>query len=121
MTNFNKNEVELAKYARENIDDLTADNLEIIFEGYHTRVWATALTEVSSDKTPYENYIQDTRKYTIDDIVKENKEKKYILRVIKKDPVEMEESKKDLDKHVKDGIVEVLFENENGYVAKINR
>lgn len=121
MTNFNKNEVALAKYARENIDDLTADNLEIIFEGYHTRVWATALTEVSSDKIPYENYIQDTRKYTIDDIVKENKEKKYILRVIKKDPVEMEESKKDLDKHVKDGIVEVLFENENGYVAKINR
>ncbi len=117
---FNKDEIEIATYARENISDLTADNTEIIFDGIFTRTWATAVLEISSDTIPYQYYIKDTTHYTVEDIIK-NENKKYIVQVVSRDQTSINKFNEDLKGIKQMDEIEILFENGNGFVAKINR
>lgn len=117
--NFNKNDIEITTYARENIDDMTAENVGIIQDGYYSRVWATAMLEIDG-KMPYQYYIQDMTPYTIESLIKD-KNKKYIVRVIPEYEDVKKASSKELKEFEEDGKIEVLFQNENGYVAKIIR
>ncbi len=117
---FNKNEIEIATYARENIDDLSADNTEILFEGYFTKVWATAVLEITSDNIRYQDYIQDMTPYTVEDIIN-NQNKKYIVQVVSRDQTSLNKYEENLKEIKQMDEIEILFENSNGYVAKINR
>lgn len=118
--NFNKNEIELATYARENIKDLNADNIELLTKDYYPRVWATAVLEISTNSIPYQNFIQDMTPYTVEDALNDVN-KKYIVQLVSNDMKNLEEYKEDLKEIKKDERIEILFENENGFVAKINR
>ena len=118
--NFNANEIKVVKYARENIPDLTANNIELINNGYYTRIWATALLEISSSDIKYEKFVQDTKKYTVETAL-ENKEKKYIVQVVSKEQTQLDEYNKTLKEIKQMEEIEILYENENGFVAKINR
>ncbi len=119
--NFNSKEIELVKYARENIEDLTANNIELITGGYYyNRIWATALLEITSDDIKYENFVQDMTPYTVETAIN-NPEKKYIVQVVIEEKQGLEAYRKDLEKVKKMNEIEILFENENGFVAKINR
>lgn len=119
--NFNSKEIELALYARENIEDLTANNIELITGGYYyNRIWATALLEITSDDIKYENFVQDMTPYTVENAI-QNPEKKYIVQVVIEEKQGLDAYKKDLEKVKKMQEIEILFENENGFVAKINR
>ena len=117
---FNKNELELTKFAREELDDMTVENTELISEGYYTRIWATATLEFSSEKVPYQSVIQDTNIYTVQDALKDS-EKKYVIQVVSKDQTKMNEYRKVIEEVKKNPKIEILKENANGFVAKINR
>ena len=121
MQNFNSKEIEVVKYARENIEDLTANNIELITGGYYyNRIWATALLEITSDDIRYENFVQDMTPYTVETAIN-NPEKKYIVQVVIEEQQGLEAYRKDLEEVKKMDEIEILFENENGFVAKINR
>ena len=117
--NFNSNEIELTTYARDNLEDMTVENTELMTEGYYTRIWATAVSELSSDTIPYQNVIQDTKIYTIDDALSDST-KKYIIKLVSKDKTKMDEYKAELIDIKSNPSIEILKENENGFVAKIN-
>lgn len=118
--NFNSNEIDLVTYARENFEDMTVENTELMTKGYFCRIWATAILEFSSDTKPYQKVIQDTKNYDLDDAM-ENKDKKYIVKLVSRDLNDLNEYNEEMKEVRKNSKVEILYENENGYVAKINR
>ena len=119
--NFNAREIEIAKYARENLKDMTVENTELMTgTRYYNRIWATAILEFKSDKIPYQNVVQDTKIYDLEDAL-ENKSKKYIVKLVIEEQTDLNEYAKHLEKVKANNQIEILFENENGYVAKINR
>lgn len=118
--NFNKNELEITKYAKENLKDMTVENTELITMDYYPRVWAVATLEYKSETgIPYENVIQDTNIYTIEDALNDP-EKKYIIKLVSKHQDRVDaynELMKDVRQNSR---IEILYENENGFVAKIH-
>ena len=106
--NYNKDQIELSIWARENLDDLTADNLTLVTEGYYRRCWATVILELTSEKLTYPEVIQDTKIYSIVDAL-EDENVKYIVNTIG--------AEINLQEYVDNGDIEVLYENDNGYVA----
>ena len=119
--NFNVNELELTNYARENLKDMNVENTELLTMDYYPRVWAVATLEYKSENgTPYENVIQDTTIYTVDDALKDES-KKYIIKLVSKHQDRLE-AYNELIKEVRNNDkIEILYENTNGFVAKINR
>lgn len=121
VQNFNAREIEVVKYARENLKDMTVENTELMSgKLYYNRIWATALLEFSSNKIPYYEVTQDTKVYDLEDAL-ENKNKKYIVKVVEEEGEALKDYAKHLEKVKANDQVEILFENANGYVAKINR
>lgn len=118
--NFNSNEIDLVTYARENFEDMTVENTELMTKGYFCRIWATAMLEFSSDTKPYQKVIQDTKNYDLDDAM-ENRDKKYIVKLVSRDLNDLNEYNEEMEEVKKNSKVEIVYENENGYVAKINR
>lgn len=117
--NFNKNEIELILFARENLNDLDADNIELITGGYYyCRIWATAMLEITTDSMPYQNFIQDNTLYTVEDALNDES-KKYIVKLVSNDQTELDKYNEELKETKQLNEVEILFENENGFVAKI--
>lgn len=116
---FNSNEVDVALYARENLKDMTVENTHLITDGwYYSRIWATAMLEISSNKIPYQNVVQDTTLYTIQNAF-ENPEKKYIIEFTNNESNAKNQYKANLEEAKQNSRIEILFENENGFVAKI--
>ena len=76
------------------------------------------MLEVTTDSKPYQKFIQDTKIYTVEDGL-EDENKKYIVQLVSHD-----QSKKDIFaeqfKEIKESEeLEILYSNENGFVAKI--
>lgn len=116
---FNINEVETAVFARENLKDMTVENTHLITDGwYFSRIWATAVLEISSDQIPYQNVVQDTTIYNIQNAF-ENPEKKYIIEFTNNEGNAKKQYKANLEEAKQNSKIEILFENENGFVAKI--
>ena len=118
--NFNSNELKLTAYAKENLKDMTVENTELLTVSYYARIWAVATLEYKSETgIPYENVIQDTTIYTVEDALKDPK-KKYIVKLVSKHQDRIE-AYNELMKEVRNNNqIELLYENENGFVAKIN-
>lgn len=106
--NYNKSQIELSIWAKENLKDLTADNLTLVTEGYYRRCWATVILELTSNKLTYPEVIQDTKIYSIVDALDDDNVK-YIVNTIG--------AEINLQDYVDNGDIEVLYENDNGYVA----
>lgn len=118
--NFNKNEIEITRFVRENIEDISVENLVLSTEGYFTRIWAVATLEISSPNIGYENVVQDTNSYVLDDALNNNSIK-YFIKLVSKDTQKMKDFKEELKELEDNENIEILQSNENGYVAKINR
>ena len=126
--NFNKNLVDLTIYARDNIDDLDADNIELITDHYYIRIWATAMLEVTTDSMPYGEFIQESRfvndtGYKVTEAFAEE-DNKYIVKLVPEEQTKLNNYKAELEEIKQmeaNKEIEILFENENGFVAKINR
>lgn len=124
IQNFNNNNILVTKYARENLEDMTADNTILITEGgpygsYRT-MWAMATLEYTSNSLTFRDIIKMIDKYKVEDVL-ENENIKYIVRLDPKDQTRMQECKEDIEKINKAQNAEILYSNENGFVAKISR
>lgn len=108
---FMKGQLEVTRYAREHLEDMTVENTLLVSENYYDRMWAVATLEFSSDTIPYEKVTQDTNIYSAQDGF-DDEEKIYIVNVREKDHI---------DELEKEGKIKVLFENDTGYVAEIVR
>ena len=117
--NLNANEIQLVTYARDHISDLSADNLELITNGYYTRIWATAMSEITSDTIPYEIFVQDSTIYTVQDALLDTS-KKYIMQLVSKDQEKLKLYQKQMELVRENENIEILLENENGFIAKVN-
>ena len=118
--NFNKNNILITKYARENLDDMTADNTILITKDFYKTIWAIATLEYSSENITFRHIINETNHYEIEDGLN-NEKIKYIIRLDSRNQDDMEKCKSSIEELEKNDSTEVLYSNENGYVAKINR
>lgn len=117
---LNKNEVELAVYARENLKDMRVENTCLMTQDYWPRIWAVAVTEISSPDIEYGTVTQDTHIYTLEDAL-ENKDTKYMIKLVSNDATRLEEYQKFLKEVKQNENIKILLENENGFVAEIIR
>lgn len=124
IQNFNNNNILITKYARENLKDMTADNTILITEGGphgpYRAMWAMATLEYTSNSLTFRDIIKMIDKYKVDDALK-NENIKYIVRLDPKDQTRMQECKEDIKKINENKDAEILYSNENGFVARIHR
>ena len=113
--NFKKKQLELAIFSRENLDGMCVDNTELITNSYYQRTWLTAVTEITSENYTYPQVIQDVRIHTLDEAL-EDERKQYVIAI-----ADLPEVKEELNKYRDDENIEILMENDAGYVLKINR
>ena len=119
-SNFNSGMIEVAIWARDNVEDLSADNIMLLTEGYYNRIWATAMLEIDSNKMPYQKFVQDMTPYDVQSAL-EDRDKKYIVRCVWKEKQREESLKEELKLLKEMKMIEILFENDNGYIARIKR
>lgn len=117
--NFNVNNILVTKFARENLEDMTADNTILLTENVYWQIWAMATLEYDSDELTFREVLKQANKYTLEDAL-ENEDIKYIVRLDSRDQNRMEACKTDIQLLEKNENSEVLYSNENGFVAKIN-
>lgn len=118
--NFNKNQVELTTYARENLKEMAVENTCLMTVGYYPRMWATAATELNSPICGYEAVTQDTHIYNMDDAL-DNIYNRYIIKLVSNDMYEQLAYKEFREEVSKMDNIKILIENENGFVAEIIR
>ena len=106
--NYKNGEQEIAEFVRTNLDDATADNTLMITGTYNERCWATVTTELSSKTKGYRDVIQDVRMHHFSEFM-HDPDKKYVVSF---------KGSKDLDSWQNKDDVEILFQNEEGYVGK---
>lgn len=122
IQNFSRENIEITKYARENLEDMTADNTILFTESFYRTAWAMATLEYESNegKDFNKDIINKTNQFNIKDSL-EDEDVKYIIRL---DPAN-DDKKKEMNENIEGLLehsnVEILFKNESGYVAKINR
>ena len=109
--NMAKEQLEVVRKMKE-LPDVSADNITLISGSYYERCWATAMSEIDSEYKIYQDILQDTYEYTIEDGLND-RYTKYIIRV---------NESYDLDDYMKNNNVEgkfkVLFENPRGYILE---
>lgn len=115
--NFKKEQIEIARQAKENFEDMTADNTELITVHYYDRIWLTAYTEIDSDTLRYEQVTQDTDIHSLQEAL-DDETKKYVICTGSKDYAF---TKEELKMYKDSGKIDILFENEYGYALEINR
>lgn len=118
-SSFNDGSVEIALWARDNVEDLSADNIMLMVDGYFNRIWATSMLEITSNKIPYQNFVQDPNyNYTVED-AQNDPNIKYITKFVWDEEQRQQAFKEEIKEIREMEDIEILFENENGYVAKI--
>ncbi len=118
LYNFNSNNILITKYARENLDDMTADNTILITEDPYRQMWAIATLEYTSDKVTFRDVLKSTNHYNVED-AKNNEDIKYVIRLDSKDQNKLEECKENIEQIKQIENAKILYSNENGFVAKI--
>ena len=119
MSSFNDGSVDVAIWARDNVEDLSADNIMLMVEGYFNRIWATSMLEITSNKIPYQNFVQDPNyNYTVKD-AQNDPNIKYIVKFVWDEEQRQRNYKEEIKEIREMSEIEIIFENENGYVAKI--
>lgn len=118
--NFNSNNIAITEYARENLEDMTADNTVLFTESFYRTSWAMATLEYDGQKYDFRHILNTTNQYNIKDSVKSSRIK-YMIRLDSSEQGRLEDGKKALEELKQYPNVEVLYSNENGFVAKINK
>ena len=119
--NFNVNNIKITEFARENLEDMTADNTVLFTESFYRTMWAMATLEYDGEENSFRHILNTTNQYNIKDSVEEDLEIKYMIRLDPTEQSKLEEGKQALEELKQYPNVEVLYSNENGFVARINR
>ena len=118
--NFNKNNIDITRFARENLDDMTADNTVLFTESFNRTIWAEATLEYTGEKVNFRYILNMTNQFNIKDSVADP-DLKYMIKLTSEEEHQEQGCKDYLKELEKYSNVEVLYSNENGFVAKINR
>lgn len=118
--NFNKGNIDITRFARENLEDMTADNTVLFTESFNRTIWAEATLEYTSTKRDFRYILNMTNQFNIKDSVA-NPELKYMIKLSSKEEQQLQICKDLLKELEKYNNVEVLYSNETGFIAKINR
>ena len=116
--NFNANNILVTKYARENLEDMTADNTLLITEGFYYQMWTMATLEYTSENITFRQVLKSTNKYDLEDAL-ENNDIKYVVRIDSRNQDRMKSCLEDIKQLEETENAEILYSNENGFVAKI--
>lgn len=111
ISNFNANDILITKYARENLEDMTAENTILITEKHYHQMWAMATLEYNSDNVTFRQILKTTNHFGVEDAV-ENEDIKYIVRVESRDENRMKACKEDINKMNNIDNAEILYSNE---------
>lgn len=106
--NFKNGQQKIAEFVRDNLEDANTDNTIIITRTYNERCWATSVSELESKKVHYSEVIQDVRMHHFSELF-HKPDKEYVVCF---------QGSKDYDTWNSKDDVEILFKNEEGYVAK---
>ena len=79
MQNFSPNNILITNYAKENLEDMTADNTILITEHVYRTLWSIATLEYDSDNMNFRNVVKATNKYNVQDAL-ENQDIKYVFQ-----------------------------------------
>lgn len=120
LYSFSEDNIEITKYARENLNDLTADNAILMTESFYRQMWGMATLEFSSDHINFRDVLNAANQYNVKDTLA-NPNIKYIIRLDSDDQTKKEECITWQEELNESGITEILISNEHGFVAKINR
>lgn len=120
IQNFNENNILITKFAKENLEDMTADNTTLLTEWFYRTMWAMATLEYDGEYVTFRDVLNSTNQHNIKEAI-ENPNMKYIIRLDSREKSKVDECKEDLEELEQIVGVEILYSNENGYVAKINR
>lgn len=118
VSNFNSNNILVTKYARENLEDMTADNTLLMTNDVYWQMWGIATLEYTSDDITFRQVVKTTNKYNLEDAL-ENENIKYVVRLVSRELDKVEDCKEDIKNLEETENAEVLYSNENGFVAKI--
>lgn len=120
IQNFSSNNIEVTKFARENLKDMTADNTILMTESFYRTTWGIATLEYTGKKLTFRDIINTTNQHNIEDTL-ENQEIKYIVRLDSNEESKKEECKQWLEQLENEENVDIIYSNQNGFIAKINR
>ena len=120
LYSFTDDNIAITEYARENLEDMTADNTVLFTESFNRTIWAMATLEYTGQKYDFRHILNTTNQYNIKDSVKSSRIK-YMIRLDPPEQGKLEEGKEALKELEKYPNVEVLYSNESGFVAKINK
>ncbi len=120
LYSFTANNIAITEFARENLEDMTADNTVLFTESFNRTIWAMATLEYTGQKYDFRHILNTTNQYNIKDSVKSSRIK-YMIRLDPTEQGKLEEGKEALKELEKYPNVEVLYSNESGFVAKINK
>ncbi len=118
--NFTSDNIAITEYARENLEDMTADNTVLFTESFYRTIWAMATLEYTGEKYDFRHILNTTNQYNIKDSVKSSRIK-YMIRLDPPEQGKLKEGKEALESLKEYSNVEVLYSNESGFVAKINK
>ena len=118
--NFTADNIKISEYARENLEDMTADNTVLFTESFYRTIWTIATLEYTGVENDFRDILHTTNQYNIKDSVK-NSKIKYMIRLDPPEQGKLQEGKDALESLKEYSNVEVLYSNESGFVAKINR
>ncbi len=120
LYNFTANNIAITKFARENLKDMTADNTVLFTESFNRTIWAMATLEYDGQKYDFRHILNTTNQYNIKDSVKSSRIK-YMIRLDPTEQGKLKEGKEAFEQLKEYENVEVLYSNESGFVAKINK
>ena len=84
----------------------------LMVDGYFNRIWATAMTEITSNKIPYQNFVQDPNyNYTVED-AQNDPNIKYIVKCVWDETQRQNAYKEEIKELREMEEIEILFENE---------
>ena len=120
IQSFSSDNIEITRYARENLEDLTADNSILMTESHYRQLWGIATLEFSSEVVNFRDILNAANQYNVKDTLA-NPNIKYIIRLDSDEEVKKEECLAWQEELLQSGMAEILLKNEHGFVAKINR
>ena len=118
---FTANNIAITNFARENLEDMTADNTVLFTESFNRTIWAMATLEYDGKENDFRHILNTTNQYNIKDSVEEDLEIKYMIRLDPTEQGKLKEGKEAFEELKQYPNVEVLYSNESGFVARINR
>ena len=69
IQNFNENNILITKFAKENLEDMTADNTTLLTEWFYRTMWAMATLEYDGEYVTFRDVLNSTNQHNIKEAI----------------------------------------------------